>query len=184
MAQVNVTLKDAKMPKVHMVQHTSKRYAFCILELPEESFNNQMDHPVLIFHQAATAEPKLGICRCWCLLNLENTAYLRQKQVFSPYASFTNMLNNWVGTLAPLTFHDFWSLFNLWCSNTLFWSADVLLGQSSAQKGTKRYTHEQTESRKRTSTKLTINFFGFHRVGFSPSPSHPHIRERGSPFRD
>lgn len=128
-----------------------------------------MDHPVLIFHQAATAEPKLGICRCWCLLNLENTAYLRQKQVFSPYASFTNMLNNWVGTLAPLTFHDFWSLFNLWCSNTLFWSADVLLGQSSAQKGTKRYTHEQTESRKRTSTKLTINFL-VPSGGFFPIP--------------
>ena len=41
--------------------HTSKRYAFCsLVELPEESFNNQMDHPVLIFHQAADRLTKTG----------------------------------------------------------------------------------------------------------------------------
>lgn len=96
--------------------------------------------------------------------------FASKASIFSQ-ASFTNMLNNWVGTLAPLTFHDFWSLFNLWCSNTLFWSADVLLGQSSAQKGTKRYTHEQTESRKRTSTKLTINFLGS--IGWVFPHPHP-----------
>ena len=59
-------------------------------------------------------------------------------------------------------------LIYIWCSNNLFWSADFLLGQSSAQKRTKRYTHEQTwnPEKKQKTSKLTIHFLGSILNGF------------------
>ena len=181
MAQVNVTLKDAKMPKVHMVQHThpnDMRFAFwsCLRKVLTTRW--------IILYSSSTRQlllnRKLGICGCWCLLNLENTAYLLQKRVFSHYASFTHMLNNWVGTLAPLTFHDFWFLFNLYMMfQQLILKCRFPFRSKLRSKRCKK-VHPRTTWNPETKQiyKTYHPFFGFHlgfRFGwvFSLSPSHP-----------